>query len=99
MSFWREGADGVTIMIKVRPRSRRPGVHGVQGSAGGPRLQIAVTEAAEDGKANRAVCALLADALHRPQSAVQIVSGTTNREKLLSVTGDSATLVDLLRSL
>jgi uncharacterized protein len=81
MSFWREGADGVTIMVKVRPRSRRPGVHGVQDSAAGPRLQIAVTEAAEEGKANRAVCALLAQTLSRPQSAVQIVSGATSREK------------------
>jgi uncharacterized protein len=99
MSFWREGADGVTVMVKVRPRSRRPGVHGVQESAAGPRLQIAVTEAAEDGKANRAVCALLAHTLHRPQSAVQLVSGAANREKLLSVTGDSTALVDLLRSL
>jgi len=99
MSFWREAADGVTVMVKVRPRSRRPGVHGVQESAAGPRLQVAVTEAAEDGKANRAVCALLADILHRPQSAVQILSGATSREKLLSVTGDSAILVDTLRAL
>ena len=89
----------MTVLVKVRPRSRRPGVHGIQASAAGPRLQIAVTEAAEDGKANRAVCALLADALHRPQSAVQIVSGGTSREKLLSVTGDSAALVALLQSL
>jgi hypothetical protein len=99
MSFWREGADGVTIMVKVRPRSRRPGVHGVQESAAGPRLQISVTEAAEDGKANRAVCTLLAQTLSRPQSAVQIVSGATSREKLLSVTGDSTALAGLLRSL
>lgn len=99
MSFWREGVDGVTVMVKVRPRSRRPGVHGVQQSPAGPRLQIAVTEAAEDGKANRAVCAMLAQALHRPQSAVQIVSGAANREKLLSVAGDSAALADLLRAL
>jgi hypothetical protein len=99
MNFWREGADGVTVMVKVRPQSRRPGVHGVKASAAGPRLQVAVTEVAEDGKANRAVCALLAHALHRPQSAVQIVSGATSREKLLLVTGNSAALVDLLRSL
>jgi uncharacterized protein (TIGR00251 family) len=99
MSFWRAGTDRVTVMVKVRPRSRRPGVHGVQESAAGPRLQIAVTEAAEDGKANRAVCAMLAQALHRPQSAVQIVAGAANREKVLAVTGDSATLVALLQSL
>ena len=89
----------MTVMVKVRPRSRRPGVHGVQDSAAGPRLQIEVAEAAEDGKANRAVCAMLARALHRPQSAVKIVTGVANREKLLAVTGDSAALVELLRSL
>jgi uncharacterized protein (TIGR00251 family) len=99
MSFWRAGTDRVTVMVKVRPCSRRPGVHGVRESAAGPRLQIAVTEAAEDGKANRAVCAMLAQALHRPQSAVQIVAGAANREKVLAVTGDSATLVALLQSL
>jgi uncharacterized protein (TIGR00251 family) len=99
MSFWRAGTDGVTVMVKVRPRSRRPGLQGVQESAAGPRLQIAVAEAAEDGKANRAVCAMLARALHRPQSSVRIVTGAANREKLLAVTGDSAALVELLRSL
>ncbi len=86
-------------MVKVRPRSRRPGVQGVQDSAGGQRLQIAVAEAAEDGKANRAVCAVLARLLHRPQSAVRIVNGATNREKLVAVTGEPAALVELLQSL
>jgi uncharacterized protein YggU (UPF0235/DUF167 family) len=62
-------------------------------------LKIAVAEVAEDGKANRAVCAMLARALHRPRSCVQIVAGASHREKLLAVTGDSATIVDLLRSL
>ena len=99
MSFWRAGTDGVTVMVKVRPRSRRPGLQGVQDSSAGPRLQVAVAEAAEDGKANRAVCDMLAHALHRPRSAVSIVTGATNREKLLAVTGDSAALVELLRSL
>ena len=99
MSFWRAGESGVTVMVKVRPRSRRPGLQGVQESAAGPRLRIAVTEAAEDGKANRAVCSLLARALRQPLASVQIVAGAANREKLLSVTGDSASLVERLRAL
>jgi uncharacterized protein (TIGR00251 family) len=99
MSFWRTGASGVTVMVKVKPRSRRPGLHGIQESAAGPRLQVAVTEAAEDGKANRAVCALVARALDRPLASVRIVSGATNREKLLSVAGDSTALAERLRSL
>ena len=62
-------------------------------------MKIAVAEAAEDGKANRAVCAMLARALHQPQSSVRIVTGAANSEKLLAVTGDSAALVELLKSL
>jgi len=99
MSFWRAGPDGVTVMVKVRPRSRRPGVQGVQTSAAGPRLKIGVAEAAEDGKANRAVCAVVAGLLRRPQSAVRIITGASHSEKLLAVTGDSAALAELLRAL
>jgi uncharacterized protein (TIGR00251 family) len=99
MSFWRAGADGVTVMVKVHPQSRRPALGGVQETATGPRLKIAVTEPAEDGKANRAVCVMLASALHRPRSSVRVVAGAAAREKLLAVTGDAATLVELLRSL
>ncbi len=86
-------------MVKVQPRAKRPGLQGVQESASGPRLKIAVTEAAEDGKANRAVCAYLAKALHLPQSSVRIVAGGTSREKLLAMTGDAAALIEKLRSL
>jgi hypothetical protein len=99
MSFWRAAPDGVTVQVKVQPRSRRPGVQGIQDSAAGPRLKIGVTEAAEDGKANRAVCALLAKALRQPQASVRIVAGAASREKLLTVTGDAAALVAMLRAL
>jgi uncharacterized protein YggU (UPF0235/DUF167 family) len=99
MSFWRAGEDGVTVQVKVHPRSRRPGVGGVQESASGPRLRIAVAEAADGGKANRAVCCLLARVLDRPPTSVRIVAGAAQREKLLAVTGDQASLVARLRSL
>jgi uncharacterized protein (TIGR00251 family) len=99
MSFWRAGSDGVTVRVKVHPRSRRPGLHGIQESAAGPRLKIDVAEAAEDGKANRAVCAILAATLRRPQASVRIVSGATSREKSLAVAGDATALVAMLRAL
>lgn len=99
MTFWRAVPNGVTVMVKAQPRSRRPGLAGVQDSAAGPRLKIAVTDAAEDGKANRAVCAALAEALERPRSAVEIITGATSREKLLMVTGDPVELVERLKNL
>jgi uncharacterized protein YggU (UPF0235/DUF167 family) len=86
-------------MVKVQPRSRRPGLHGTRDSADGLRLNIAVTEAAEDGKANRAVCDMLAKALDRPRASVRIAAGAANREKLVMVEGDSTELGEKLRAL
>jgi hypothetical protein len=86
-------------MIKVQPRSRRPGLRGTQDSIAGPRLKVAVAEAAEDGKANSAVCAVLAKVLHRPAASVRILTGTSSREKTVSVAGDAVVLMERLRLL
>ena len=86
-------------MVKVQPKSRRPGLQGMIASADGPRLRIGVTDAAEDGRANRAACATLARALHVPLSAVQLIHGATNREKTLAVLGDVGVLTERLANL
>ena len=86
-------------MVKVTPRSRRPGVHGARASATGERLRIDVTEVAEKGEANRAACDLLADLLRQPRGNVRVIAGAANREKLLAVTGDVVSLTERLRSL
>jgi uncharacterized protein YggU (UPF0235/DUF167 family) len=91
--------EGVTMMVKVRPTSRGPGVGGVKDSARGPRLKIDVAAPAGDGKANQAVCAMLARAPYRPRASVRIVGGGSNSEKLLAVAGASASLVELSRAL
>ncbi|MBX6747158.1 MAG: DUF167 domain-containing protein, partial [Acetobacteraceae bacterium] len=56
-----------------------------------------VTEAPEDGRANRAVCATLAKALGIAPSAVQVVLGATAREKTLAIAGDPGDLSARLR--
>lgn len=90
--FWRELPDGVAVAVKVQPKSRRPGVQGSAPSAGGERLRIGVSEPAEDGRANRAACTVLAAALEVAPSAVSVSIGATSREKTLRVTGDVAAL-------
>jgi uncharacterized protein YggU (UPF0235/DUF167 family) len=90
--FWHPLPDGVAVAVKVHPRARRPGLHGTAPSAGGERLRIGVTEAAEGGRANRAACAALADALGLAPSAVHLTLGATSREKTLHVAGDPAAL-------
>ena len=97
--FWRVLAYGVGISVKVQPKSRRPGLQGPAESAHGPCLRIGVSEAAEDGRANKAACAILAEALHVPASAVSVTLGHTNREKVLHVAGDPHVLTARLETL
>jgi uncharacterized protein (TIGR00251 family) len=97
--FWRSLPDGVSITVKVQPKSRRPGIQGQALSPRGPCLRIGVNDPAEDGRANRAACAILADALHIPASAVAVIQGQTSRDKTIHVAGDAASLISRLEAL
>lgn len=98
-TFWRAVPDGVSVAVKVQPKARRPGLRGAAPSADGERLRIAVSAPAEDGRANRAVCAALADALQVAPSAIRITAGLAAREKVLFVGGDPAALGKRLAAL
>ena len=87
-AFWRRAPEGVSVAVKVQPRARRAGVQDVVNGADGPRLRIAVSEPPEDGKASRAVCTVLADAIGVARGAVEVVAGASAREKRLLVRGD-----------
>lgn len=77
------GEEGVYIDIHVQPKARRPGVRGVHGD----RLKLAVAEPANDGRANRAVVAVVADLLKVRRSAITLVAGMTSRRKRVFVEG------------
>jgi uncharacterized protein len=97
--FWRALPDGISVTVKVQPKSRRPGIQGHAISAQGPCLRIGVSEPAEGGRANRATCAMLAAALDVPMSCVAVTLGQTSRDKTLRVTGDPALLTARLEIL
>ena len=97
--FWRVTGDGVAVAVKVQPKSRRPGVQGRVPAVDGERLRIGVSEAAEDGRANRAACATLARALGLPAGRVSVAAGAASREKTLLVDGDAAAIVGGLAAL
>ena len=40
MPYWRENPDGVTVAVKVQPKSRRPGIHRRVPALDGERLRI-----------------------------------------------------------
>jgi uncharacterized protein YggU (UPF0235/DUF167 family) len=97
--FWRVAANGVSVAVKVQPKSRRPGLQGTAPAADGVRLRIGVSEPPEGGRASRAACAALAQALRVPASTVQLLSGATSPEKTLHVAGDPAVLAERLAGL
>ncbi len=81
------GVDGgVRIDLKVVPGASRDAVVGRLGA----RLKVRVAAPPEGGKANAAVCALLARELGVPASSVRIVAGAGRAEKTAHVAGISA---------
>ena len=88
-SFLRRGASGVTVVLRVQPRARRTALESVQDT-----LKAAVTAPPEDGKANDAVIALLAETWRLPKSSFDIVKGGSARSKKVSVAGEPAGLVE-----
>lgn len=96
---WRAVEGGLELRVKAQPRARRPGLQGLVEGLDGPRIKVAVKEAPEDGRANRAICGLLAEALHVPPSRVAVAQGTASREKTLRVAGDPGVLAARLAEL
>ena len=81
-------AAGIRLRLKVAPKARRTAIGEVMADADGALvLKIAVTAAPEDGKANAAVIALLAKEWGVAKTAISVVSGATDRRKLVEIRG------------
>ncbi|WP_458095781.1 DUF167 domain-containing protein [Roseomonas sp. WA12] len=91
-SAWRVVEGGLELRVKAQPRARRPGLQGLIAGLDGPRIRVAVAEAPEDGRANRAICVVLAKVLEVTQSRVSVTQGETSREKTVLARGDSAAM-------
>lgn len=78
-------ASGVELRVKVVPGARQARVAGRLGD----RLKLAVSAPPEDGKANAAVCALVAGLLGVGPRQVRVVAGPTRPQKTLAVEGVS----------
>ncbi len=83
-----DGAD-VLIKIKAVPGASRDEIAGMIGD----RLKVRVSAPPEGGKANKAICALIARALDVKPRQVTVDQGTTSATKTIRVIGCSATAV------
>jgi len=97
---WRAEADGVVVTCRLTPRAGRDAVEGVAALGDGSfALAVRVRAAPEAGRANDALCALLAKALGAPRSRVALVAGARGRVKRVAIGGDCDALIGRLAAL
>ena len=73
--------DQTWLDVKVQTGASPQCIAGLQAN----RLKIRVNAAPERGKANKAIIAILADALHLSKQALEIVRGATQSHKTISI--------------
>lgn len=79
-------ASGITFAVKVQPRAKRNAIVGELGDA----LKISLTAPPVDGRANEACVEFFSDLLKLPRSAITITSGQSSRNKVVRVSGCTA---------
>ena len=84
--------QAVSLKVRVQPKASRDAILGEHNGA----LKVAVTAAPEKGKANKAVAELLAKTLRVPKSNIELVAGTTSREKTFAIAGTSQDAIEAL---
>jgi uncharacterized protein len=84
--FVRDVADGCTLSVRVHPGAKKNAVMGLHGGA----VKIALSAPPVDGKANDSLIEFVAEKVGLPRARVSLVSGMTNRSKVLRITGRSA---------
>jgi uncharacterized protein (TIGR00251 family) len=90
--------DGLRLAVRVTPRASRESIGTTAADADGNLfLKVMVTAAPEGGKANAAVVRLLAKTWKIPKSAIEVVSGASDRRKVLRIAGDGEELAGRIR--
>jgi uncharacterized protein (TIGR00251 family) len=84
---------GVVFAVRAHPQAKRNAITGTHAGA----IKVAVTAAADKGKANEAIVDVLSQALGIARSQVAIVSGATSRTKKVIIAG--VAVEDLRRAL
>lgn len=76
-------ADAITFAVRVQPRAAHSRVAGELEGA----LKVRLTAPPVDGAANEELLRLLAQLFNVPHAAVDLISGATNKNKIVRVRG------------
>ncbi|MFC4002003.1 DUF167 domain-containing protein [Prauserella oleivorans] len=87
------------VALRVKPGARRDHVGGRWDGPLGDSLVVAVQAPAVDGKANDAVCRVLAKALAVRSRDLVVVKGQRSRDKLVEIVGASPDVAGRLEAL
>ncbi len=71
----------LTLCIQAQPGAKKPGIE----IYGADALKVRIAAAAIDGRANDALCELIAECLGVAKSAVRVVGGAAARRKVVEV--------------
>lgn len=74
---------GLLLTIHAKPRAKKSEIRGIRGGG----LEVAVAAPPVDGAANEEIVRALAEWLGVPKRDVEIVRGTSGREKIVAVRG------------
>lgn len=89
-----------TIAVHVTPRAGGDEVMGIAtADDGASEVRVRVSAPPDGGKANKAVCKLLAAQIGVAKSAVSVKRGETSRHKLIEVNGSESAVSEWLASL
>ena len=80
-------ATGCRISVHVVPKASKSELAGLHGNA----IRIRLNAPPVDGKANKALCAFLAEAVGVPVRAVELLTGETSRNKTIHLPVNAAT--------
>lgn len=88
-SHFRTERNGVTLFVRLTPKSVRDAIEGVEKTDDGRfHLKARVRAVPEDGKANAALVKLLAKRLGLAVRDITIAAGATARLKQVRISGD-----------
>ena len=77
--------DGTVLPVRAHAGARQNAILGSRGRA----LRVAVSAAPEKGKANQAIITVLSKAFGIPKSTIELIAGSTSRQKRFLLVGFS----------
>lgn len=80
--YLHDGKKGAALAIRVTPRARRNEIVEVLSDG---TVKIRLTAQPDEVQSNQALINFLSDVLNVPVSRIEIVAGTTGRDKLVSI--------------